>query len=105
MDPQTQLALVDDTFDSVPDGYATESRSLAEERDPRLVGAWPRATRIDRRRFELLKRAYVDARYSESYEIGVDDLAALTQSVERLRDLVEQVCRERIEALRAAADL
>jgi MoxR-like ATPase len=37
MDPQAQLALVDDTFDSVPDGYATESRSLAEDAAMRLI--------------------------------------------------------------------
>ncbi|MGK6321339.1 HEPN domain-containing protein [Sphingomonas sp. DT-204] len=78
-------------------------RSLAEERNQRLIAAWPRNTRIDRRRFELLKRAYVEARYSESYEISVEELAALTQSVERLGDLVEQVCRERLEELSQAA--
>jgi MoxR-like ATPase len=38
MDPQlAQLALVDDTFDSVPDGYAAESRSLAEDAATRLI--------------------------------------------------------------------
>jgi HEPN domain-containing protein len=49
-------------------------RSLGENNEPRLIEAWPRAERIDRRRFELLKRAYVEARYSDSYEIGMDDL-------------------------------
>ena len=66
-------------------------RSLAEDNEPRLIEAWPRATKLDRRRFELLKRAYVEARYSANYEIGRDDLEALTQCVHRLRDLVEAV--------------
>jgi uncharacterized protein len=39
-------------------------RSLAEDKEPRLIEAWPRAAKIDCRRFELLKRAYVEARYS-----------------------------------------
>jgi predicted nucleotidyltransferase len=78
-------------------------RSLAEDNEPRLVEAWPRATKIDRRRFELLKRAYVEARYSASYEISREDIDALTASVRRLRDLVEAVCRERLEELRRAA--
>ncbi|MDK2770089.1 MAG: HEPN domain-containing protein [Sphingomonas sp.] len=78
-------------------------RSLSEDQEPRLVEAWPRATRLDRRRFELLKRAYVEARYSPSYEIGIDDLDALAESVRRLRDVVEQLCRERLAKLRAAA--
>jgi predicted nucleotidyltransferase/HEPN domain-containing protein len=80
-------------------------RSLAEDSEPRLIRAWPRASRPDRRRFELVKRAYVEARYSASYEISVDDLEAITVSVRRLRDIVDEVCRERIEALREAAGL
>lgn len=80
-------------------------RSLAEDREPRLVEAWPRATRADRRRFELLKRAYVEARYSPSYEIGVEDLDALAGSVKRLSAIVEQLCAEHLEHLRSEASL
>lgn len=80
-------------------------RSLAEASEPRLIAAWPRADRLDRRRFELLKRAYVEARYSPNYEIAPDDLLALSQSVRRLRDLVEAVSLERIADLREAAGL
>ena len=80
-------------------------RSLAEDSEPRLIEAWPRATRIDRRRFELLKRAYVEARYSATYEISKDDLDALSRSVRSLRDIVEEVSRERIETLRSDASL
>jgi predicted nucleotidyltransferase/HEPN domain-containing protein len=80
-------------------------RSLAEDKEPRLIDAWPRGTRIDRRRFELLKRAYVEARYSPSYEIGVEDLDALAEAVKRLRDIVEQLCAERLAELKADAGL
>ena len=80
-------------------------RSLAEDKEPRLIEAWPREARIDRRRFELLKRAYVEARYSASYEISPEDLEALALSVRRLRDLVEEICRERLDELKAAAGL
>jgi predicted nucleotidyltransferase/HEPN domain-containing protein len=79
-------------------------RSLAEDKDRRLVEAWPRETKLDRRRFELLKRAYVEARYSDAYEISAEDLAALAESVGRLRSIVGDVCRERIEALRLEAE-
>jgi len=78
-------------------------RSLAEDNEPRLIDVWPRATKLDRRRFELLKRAYVEARYSSNYEISPDDLDALSGCVRRLRDLVEGVSRERLEELRVAA--
>ncbi len=37
MGTDPRLRIVDDTFDSVPDGYATESRSLAESAATRLI--------------------------------------------------------------------
>jgi hypothetical protein len=50
-----------------------------------------------------LKRAYVEARYSANYEIGTDDLEALTKSAHNLRDLVEQLSREWLDHLRSEA--
>lgn len=79
-------------------------RSLAEDKESRLIEAWPRETKLERRRFELLKRAYVEARYSANYEVSREDLEALGAGVARLRDIVEQVSKERIEELRRAAD-
>jgi predicted nucleotidyltransferase len=76
-------------------------RSLAEQADARLIAAWPRASKVDRRRFELLKRAYVEARYSASFEISAEDLDGLMASTTRLRDIVDAICRERLEKLRA----
>lgn len=78
-------------------------RSLSEDNEPRLIAAWSRDARIDRRRFELLKRAYVEARYSSSYQIDIDDLNAVMASVRTLRDIVADVSRERLDELRAAA--
>jgi len=78
-------------------------RSLAEGSEPRLINAWPRDSRIDRRRFQLLKRAYVEARYSSAYEISVEELNEILVSIRSLRDIVEQVSRERLEELRTAA--
>lgn len=78
-------------------------RSLAEDKESRLVDAWPRASKIDRRRFERLKRAYVEARYSASYSITTEDLDALAASVARLRNIVDEVCRERLVELKAEA--
>lgn len=74
-------------------------RSLAEDTDKRLAAAWPREQRADRRRFELLKRAYVEARYSDQYDIETADLALQLASVMQLRDLVNTVSEERIAHL------
>ena len=78
-------------------------RSLAEDLDARLVEAWPRDQRADRRRFELLKRAYVEARYSDHYDASAEDLAWLKARAKRLRELVIELCNERIQMLKAKA--
>lgn len=80
-------------------------RSLAEEKAPSLIDSWPRTTKLDRRRFELVKRAYVEARYSASYDIGMDDLHAISASICKLRGEVEEVSRAWIEGLRQNVDL
>jgi len=76
-------------------------RSQAESMDRRLVDVWPREQKLERRRFELLKRAYVEARYSDQYDLSPEDLAWLTDQVKCLRNLVDKVCRERIAALKS----
>ena len=80
-------------------------RSLAEDQEPRLIDSWPRATKVDRRRFELAKRAYVEARYATDYVISIDDLQAITAAVHKLRDNVESLSREWIDSLRKKAGL
>jgi len=74
-------------------------RSLAEDTDKRLTAAWPREQRADRRRFELLKRAYVEARYSDQYDLDPDDLTFQLEAVVSLRDLVSTASEERIADL------
>jgi len=74
-------------------------RSLAEDVDQRLTTAWPREGRPERRRFEMLKRAYVEARYSDQYDISLEDLEALSASAMALADLVASICEERLAGL------
>lgn len=77
-------------------------RSLSEEQDPRLIDIWPRETKSDRKFFELLKRAYVEARYSEHYAITAEELAWLGERAEALRAMVETICVARIDELKNA---
>jgi predicted nucleotidyltransferase/HEPN domain-containing protein len=74
-------------------------RSQAEQIAPRLVAAWPRDDRFARRCFELLRQAYVNARYSPHYAISDEELRWLDAHIEVLKGLVEDVCREHIDAL------
>ncbi|MDR6820213.1 putative nucleotidyltransferase/HEPN domain-containing protein [Neorhizobium sp. 2083] len=72
-------------------------RSSAERLEPRLIEAWPRDTKFTRRCFERLDRAYVDARYSPHYEITEEELRWLVERIQVLQNLVEQICREKLE--------
>ena len=75
-------------------------RSQAEQLDDRLAAAWPRGAKFEQRCFELLRRAYVDARYSEHYKISAEELAWLDERIGTLEELVKQVASERLKALR-----
>jgi HEPN domain-containing protein len=78
-------------------------RSLAEQIDPELISVWPREAKQDRRLFELLKRAYVDARYSEHYAITLEELAWLGERAKFLQALVETRALAKIGQLKADA--
>ena len=66
-------------------------RSQAERLAPELIDVWPRDTREHRRRFELLRRAYVEARYSPAFAVTADELAWLGERVAALQSAVKRV--------------
>lgn len=78
-------------------------RSRAEDLSADLIPAWPRDDRFSRRCWELLRRAYVEARYSKHYKITDEELAWLVERITILRDLVQLTCGARLEELRRNA--
>jgi len=78
-------------------------RSQAEQLDARLIGVWPRRTKFEQRCFELLRRAYVDARYSPHYKVTAEELAWLGERVTVLQELVKVACEDRLLMLRIAS--
>jgi predicted nucleotidyltransferase/HEPN domain-containing protein len=71
-------------------------RSQAEDLTPALIEIWPRNTKFAQRCFELLRQAYVNARYSRHYKISAEELEWLSQRIELLASQVEALCRERL---------
>lgn len=67
-------------------------RSAAESVAPSLVEVWPRDTRFAQRAFELLRRAYVEARYSPHFRITDEELGWLIDRVSKLAERVREVC-------------
>ena len=78
-------------------------RQLAEDIEPRLKAVWPRYTKPERRCYELLRDAYVKARYSRHYRITAEELDWLSGRVELLQGIVRELCEERIATLADAA--
>jgi len=77
-------------------------RSQCEQIAPALVEAWPRDDKFSRRCFELLRLAYVNARYSPHYKISAEELHWIGDRVAVLEGLVETICRDHIAALGSA---
>lgn len=82
-----------------------ELREMAEILDQRLCSAWPRDTPFDRRAFGCIRRAYVEVRYGRTYRISADELTWAMERAVLLHWLVQEVCRDRLDAIAAADDL
>jgi predicted nucleotidyltransferase/HEPN domain-containing protein len=78
-------------------------RSQAERVAPELIPAWPRGEKLERRCWDLLRRAYVEARYSSHYKITKDELAWLVARVEELQRRVDESCRVYLDQSRPRA--
>ncbi len=63
--------------------------------------AFPRNTEEEKRLFDLLQDAYIQARYSLHFRITKEDIEALIPKVELLRDITQQCCEERIKVYAA----
>nr|WP_066548962.1 MULTISPECIES: nucleotidyltransferase and HEPN domain-containing protein [unclassified Sphingomonas] len=71
-------------------------RSQAEPLVPDLIAVWPRDTKFAQRCFELLRQAYVNARYSPHYKITAAELDWIAERVELLQQLVREACEQRL---------
>jgi uncharacterized protein len=91
-------------------GYKRKEHSLQKLHEeaaplhPELRDVLPRTTPEDKHLFDLLRRAYIDARYDKSYRITAEELATLGERVRGFAAVVERVCQEKIASLRAAAE-
>ncbi|WP_150213044.1 HEPN domain-containing protein, partial [Candidatus Tokpelaia sp.] len=67
-------------------------RRAANALAPELATVWPEDKRAYKRCFELLRRAYVEGRYSPHYKITALQLQWLFSRIETLQERVKQIC-------------
>ena len=65
--------------------------------DPAFLPVFPQATPQQKECFELLRRAYVEARYNPGYKITKSQLEYLAERVKKLQRLTKKVCEARVE--------
>jgi HEPN domain-containing protein/predicted nucleotidyltransferase len=66
--------------------------------DAEFAAAFPLDTDEQKEAFNLLKKAYVDARYKDSYEITKEQLEYLAERVKVLQELTKKTCGAKIES-------
>jgi uncharacterized protein len=76
-------------------------RNLARAIDPRIDEAWAPLQKPYCHYFQLLQRAYLEARYSSDYETSADILAWQADRIELLISLADALCLEHLDRLRA----
>ena len=73
------------------------SKQVASQ-DPSFLPVFPLGTAEEKRLFELLRNAYVDARYDENYKITHEELKWLGERVSLLQKMTEEICRKKIKS-------
>jgi predicted nucleotidyltransferase/HEPN domain-containing protein len=65
--------------------------------EPIFLKIFPQGTEEERNHFELLRKAYVSARYNKNYKITPEELTWLSNRVGVLQDMTEEICKKKIE--------
>lgn len=71
-------------------------RNKAEDIARDLIPVWPRDSKFGRRCWELLRQAYVKARYSPHYKITGPELEWLVERIELLHAEVKAIAEQRL---------
>ena len=67
--------------------------SLACHQVDELKPIFPQTNKRERRAFEQLKKAYIEARYSQHYSITLEELEWLAAQIEVLKEATETLCQ------------
>lgn len=62
-----------------------------------LIDVFPRRSEKEKRHFQLLQKAYIDARYSEDYRIKLEELVVITTKVKTLISICNNRMRLQVQ--------
>ena len=61
-----------------------------------LVSVFPMNTDLEKRCFDLLYRAYIEARYNRNFTVTKEELAYMLERIEILKEITSRICTEKI---------
>ena len=70
--------------------------SSVKSHSPDLANVFPLHPKEEKRLFDLIKAAYVEARYNPKFVVTKEDIDALIPKVELLRDITKSICEKKI---------
>ena len=75
-------------------------RTLVNSIDDHFKEAFPHTTKEEEKRFELLKKAYIDSRYKKDYIITAEELKYLGEQNQVIGRLTKEIPPENITRLK-----
>ncbi|WP_136467979.1 HEPN domain-containing protein [Flagellimonas onchidii] len=83
-----------------PKDHNLETLGIKVEMCDRRFTVFPKTTDEEKHLFELLKKAYIDARYKmDEYTITQSQLEYLAEKVQLLKQLTEEICLEKVREI------
>ena len=83
-----------------PKDHNLENLGIKVEMCDQRFAVFPKTTDTEKRLFELLKRAYIDARYKmDEYKVTKGELEYLAEKVDELKKLTETICKSKINEI------
>ena len=59
----------------------------------RILSVFPQNTEEEKYLFNLLQKAYSDARYKDEYKAGMSELMRLTEKVKSIHEILSEICK------------
>lgn len=76
-----------------------ELNRLCSAQMSNFLTVFPLATKEQKDCFELLQKAYIESRYNKHYKIEKEQLFYLENRVNKLKEIVEEVCKNKINSI------
>jgi HEPN domain-containing protein/predicted nucleotidyltransferase len=75
-------------------------RTFTKEFSKELYEIFPKNTKEEEHLFDLLQKAYIDARYKDEYTINKNEVSTLLERIQTLQQITEAICTKKINSLK-----